>query len=195
MKTIQIPTNSNPFVVVINSKVYSYAAGDTVEVPDEVAEAIEDAIELAPKYGRYVTRIGQLADGSISEISAEDLDGITSIAAYAFYNHKSIKRVVLSNSITSIENFAFYGCSGIESIRFGDDSKIESLGTNVFDWCAKLAEVYLPLTPPTLASVNAFANIESDCVFYCKTQESLDAYKSAANWSDLATPYTFTLET
>lgn len=194
-KTITIPTNCNPYVIVINNHVYTYKAGDTVEVPDEVAEAIEDAIELVPKPKRYLSRFAQLADGSISEISVEDLDGVASIATYAFYNHKSLKSVIFPNSIVSIENFAFYGCSGIESIRFEDDSKLENLGTNVFDWCAKLAKVYLPETPPTLASVNAFANIKSDCVFYCKTQESLDAYKSAANWSDLTTPYTFALET
>ena len=40
MKTIQIPMNSNPFTVVINNSVYQYKAGQTVEVPDEVAEVI-----------------------------------------------------------------------------------------------------------------------------------------------------------
>ena len=49
MKAIQIPKSSNPFIVVINNTVHSYAAGETVEVPDEVAAAIEDALELVPK--------------------------------------------------------------------------------------------------------------------------------------------------
>ena len=40
MKTITIPTYNNPFVVVINNKVYQYKGGETIEVPDEVAEAI-----------------------------------------------------------------------------------------------------------------------------------------------------------
>ena len=39
-KTITIPTNCNPYIVVINNHVYAYRAGDTIEVPDEVAEAI-----------------------------------------------------------------------------------------------------------------------------------------------------------
>jgi hypothetical protein len=42
MKTIQIPTNCNPYVVVINNHVYTYKAGETAEVPDEVAEVIEN---------------------------------------------------------------------------------------------------------------------------------------------------------
>ncbi len=48
-KTIKIPEYKNPFTVVINNTVYQYGAGETVEVPDEVAEAIKGAIELEPK--------------------------------------------------------------------------------------------------------------------------------------------------
>lgn len=190
-KVITIPTNRNPFEIMVNNRSYSYQAGASIEVPDEVANAIENALALEPKQGRYLNKFAQLAEGSIAEISAEDFEGITSIESYAFYNNKSLTSVIISNSIFSMESFAFYGCSFLESIRFEDDSKLESLGSNVFDWCAKLAEVYLPETPPTLESVNAFANIKADCVFYCKTQESLDAYKSAENWSALTTPYTF----
>lgn len=54
MKAIQIPKNNNPFIVVINNKAYSYAAGETVEVPDEVAEVIEDQMNLKPKQGKVV---------------------------------------------------------------------------------------------------------------------------------------------
>jgi hypothetical protein len=40
-KVVTIPNCRNPYVVIINSKTYSYNAGETVEVPDEVAEAID----------------------------------------------------------------------------------------------------------------------------------------------------------
>ena len=48
-KTITIPKYNNPFTLNINNKEYTYRGGDTIEVPDEVAEAIEDALELVPK--------------------------------------------------------------------------------------------------------------------------------------------------
>ena len=54
MKTIQIPTTSNPFIVSINNHVYTYKAGSTVEVPDEVAEVIEAQMDLKPKQGKFV---------------------------------------------------------------------------------------------------------------------------------------------
>lgn len=50
MKTITIPANvMNPYVVDINGMKYSYAAGSTVSVPDEVAEAITNALRLSPR--------------------------------------------------------------------------------------------------------------------------------------------------
>lgn len=194
MKTIQIPTTSNPFIVNINNHAYQYRAGETAEVPDEVAEAIEDALELEPKPGRHLSRFAQFAEGSLMEITEEDLRGISSICTYSFYNIKSITSITFSDSISDIESFAFYGCSNLEIIRFGANSKLDSIGTNAFDWCAKLKSVYLPETPPALASVNAFANIKTGCIFYCKTKESLESYKAAANWSALTSPYPFVVE-
>lgn len=49
MKTVTIPTCANPFVVIINGKKYTYPAGETVEVPDEVAEVIERHEEAKPQ--------------------------------------------------------------------------------------------------------------------------------------------------
>ena len=40
-KTVTIPSGDNPFIAKINDKYYSYPAGTTVEVPDEVAALIE----------------------------------------------------------------------------------------------------------------------------------------------------------
>ena len=41
MKTVTIPTCANPFVVIVNGIKYTYPAGATVEVPDDVAAVIE----------------------------------------------------------------------------------------------------------------------------------------------------------
>jgi hypothetical protein len=41
MKTVKIPTCANPFIVIVNGQKYIYPAGATMEVPDDVAEVIE----------------------------------------------------------------------------------------------------------------------------------------------------------
>lgn len=168
-KSITIPTNCNPYIVVINNHVYTYKAGETIEVPDEVAEAIEDALELVPKPGRNISRLAQLAEGSLEEITAEDLEGISTLS-----------------------NCAFYGCVGLAKVTIPNG--IKTITSNAFGYCWRLESVTLPETPPTLANVNAFDGIKATCTFYCKTQESLDAYKAAANWSTLTGAYSFVVE-
>ena len=193
MKTISIPEYNNPFVVNINNKEYIYKAGATIEVPDEVAEAIEDALELVPKPKRYLSKFAQSVEGSLTEIKEGDLDGITAIAACAFYFYRNLKAVTIPKSASKIGTNAFYSCSELETVTF-ENGNVISIEATAFEWCSKLSRVYLPITPPTLANVNAFANIKSGCVFHCKTQASLDAYKAASNWSTLTGTYSFVVE-
>ena len=194
MKTIQIPTTSNPFIVNINNNAYQYRAGETAEVPDEVAAAIEDALELEPKPKRYLSRVAQIANGSITEITLSDLNGIEVIVSYAFSYCNNVKTVTIPNSVTSIGNGAFYACSRLENVKIEDSGRLESIGEGAFGRCGKLATVLLPATPPTLANIDAFDRIKDDCVFYCKTKASVDAYKAAPNWSTLAGTYAFVVE-
>ena len=194
MKTITIPDYKNPFIVVINNHVYRYKGGETIEVPDEVAEAIEDAIELVPKPKRYLSKIAQRAEGSLMQITKEELEGISTICPHAFYNIIGFKDITIPNSVLSIGGWAFFSCANLETVRFEDDSKINNIETNAFVWCTKLSKVYLPESPPTLENVNAFGDINKNCVFYCKNQASLDAYKAAPNWSTLTGTYSFVVE-
>ena len=191
-KTITIPTNCNPYVVVINNHVYTYRAGESVEVPDAVAEAIEDAIELVPKPKRYLGKLAQRVDGSISELTPNDLEGIETMSNYAFAYCRGIEEVEIPNNVVNIESHVFYSCSKIGTVKMRDS--IATIGVNAFGKCTQLARVYLPETPPSLENVNAFDNINKNCTFYCKTQASLDAYKAAPNWSTLAGTYSFVVE-
>ena len=194
MKTIQIPTTSNPFIVTINNNEYQYRAGETIEVPDEVAAVIEDALELEPKPKRYLSKFAQRVEGSLTQITANDLEGITAITSRAFHDLKSLKYVTFPDSITAIGTSAFYGCVQLESISFGDSSKLDSIGPSAFNWCSNIKNVYLPMNPPTLENIDTFENINKNCVFYCKTQASLGAYKAAPIWSTLAGTYSFVVE-
>lgn len=46
-ETVTIPTTSNPFRVIVNGVEYKYEAGATVEVPPEVAAAINASVNAA----------------------------------------------------------------------------------------------------------------------------------------------------
>ena len=171
MKTITIPERFGyPTVgIIANGKHYTLNSGVEITVEDHIAEIIENAIALAPKIGRNKGKLAQLADGSITEITESDLDGIETIASYAFAYCREIAEIFIPNSV-------------------------KSMGTSAFVSCKNLKSVHLPETPPDLASINTFNSINASCVFYCKTQASLDAYKAAANWSTLTGTYSFVVE-
>ena len=82
----------------------------------------------------------------------------------------------------------------IEQLEFESGSKLEKIGEYAFSGCTALESIEMPEIPPTLVDVNAFRNLYADCVFYCKSQASLDAYKVAKNWSTLTGTYTFAVE-
>lgn len=46
---VKIPENMSPFVVIVNGVEYSYPAGTTQMVPEEVAEVIRQHVEAMPK--------------------------------------------------------------------------------------------------------------------------------------------------
>lgn len=194
MRNITIPKRFGyPTVdITINGKEQTFNSGVEISVEDSVAEAIENAIALAPKVGLNISKVAQFAEGSIKEITEIDLDGINTITTYGLAYRKYLTKISIPNCVKNIEAYAIYGCSSLVSAKLGDG--VTKIGTNAFDWCSKLLRVYLPETPPTLADVNAFNNINANCVFYCKTQDSLEAYKKANNWSTLTGKHSFVVE-
>lgn len=169
MKTITIPKSFGyPTTEIIsNGKTYTLNSGVEITVEDHIAEIVENAIALAPKVGRYKSRLAQLIERSIQEITEDDFAGVSTIGNCAFYLNDVLKKVTIPNSITAIKDDAF-------------------------GWAHNLTEVHLPEIPPDLETVEAFAGLK--CTFYCKTQESLEAYKKAANWSTLTSTYSFVVE-
>lgn len=128
----------------------------------------------------------QLVDKSITEVSASDLAGISKIGSNAFDNCKSLTRITIPNSVTSIDNSAFYGCSSLTSVIIGNG--VTGIKSSTFSSCGTTTEsgtIYtiLATTPPTILS-NTFSNAKINKIIVPKG--TLDAYKSATNWSALA---------
>lgn len=132
-----------------------------------------------------VTSIGTSAFISCSSLSSLTIpDGITNIEANAFSSCYSLSSLTIPNSVTSIGNSAFTQCSSLSSLTI--PNSVTSIGTNAFSSCYGMKEYhFLPTTPPTLASTNAFNNIQSDCIIYVP-QGCLEAYQTATNFSNYA---------
>lgn len=80
--------------------------------------------------------------GSNSAINIPD--GVTIVRASAFERNIVIKEVYVADSVNSIENSAFYFCTSLEKVVFGENSKLESIGSSAFSWCEKLNYINLP---------------------------------------------------
>ena len=72
---------------------------------------------------------------------------LTRIRNYAFYGCSSLESVDLS-SVTSIEGGAFRDCSSLVSV--GDLSSVTSIGGNAFNGCSALTSIDLPHTLTTV---------------------------------------------
>lgn len=128
-------------------------------------------------------------------------NSVTKIGYGAFYGCSSLTSIVLPDSVTTIDSGAFNGCSSLESVTLGNG--VVSIGTGAFAHCANLSEVTLPDCVTTIG-MWAFNPCGSLTNLYCKAVtppvieestidpkatiyvplESVDAYKSAAYWSE-----------
>ena len=183
MRNITIPKRFGyPTVdITINGKEETFQSGVEISVDDSIAEAIENAMALEPKHERYLSRLAQLASGSISEIKESELDGIKSILPYAFYNCDSLTNIAIPNGVNSIGGYTFADCENLARVVLPES--ITNIDGRAFTESHNLTRVTLnALTPPTLRTSSY---IPATCVFEVPA-ESLVAYKSAAEWSNIA---------
>lgn len=83
----------------------------------------------------------QLVDGSISELTAEDLKDVTSIRNYAFSRCSFLTSVTIPDSVTSIGTYALSSCSRLTSIIIGNG--VTSIGEGAL-YGSKLTSVTIP---------------------------------------------------
>ena len=105
--------------------------------------------------GRYIV-VGY--DENIPEdlyISTYNGIVIESIAERAFKNCTAIKRVTFSGRLHDIWHEAFYGCTNLESVHFGEYAV--NLGTGVFAYCPSLVEF-------TVSEKNQVLKVVNNCI-------------------------------
>ena len=110
--------------------------------------------------------------------------GITSIKRAAFQGCRNLIQIELPEGFASIGDYAFDACISLTQIVL--PGSVTAISDSAFEYCTNLALVIcLAETPPTLGSWQPFSGYPNG--FEIKVPAaSVEAYKSAENWSTYA---------
>ena len=86
-----------------------------------------------------------------------DVDRKLAVPAYAFYNVTTIETVVLSDELTALENYTFYGCSALKTVTA---LGVKTVGDSAFESCSSLKSVAFGGTAAGENEIT-FANVET----------------------------------
>lgn len=135
-----------------------------------------------------LTTLGKDAFTLADVMRVENLGKISSIEDAVsgnfgmFRGNVNLTFVNLPDTLTSIGNYAFYGCTSLPEITL--PAGVTSIGFSAFQGCTSLQYIRIEATtPPTLASTNA---IPSTIGAIYVPDESVTAYQAATNWSSFA---------
>ena len=78
-------------------------------------------------------------------------EGVRHIDNKAFDNGQYLSSVTLPNSLISIGEGAFNGCSELREVIFGDSPQLESIGYEAFRYCSLLESITIPASVNTIA--------------------------------------------
>jgi len=79
-------------------------------------------------------------------------ESVTSIGNSAFYGCTGLTTLTIPNSVTSIGNFAFYGCTGLTTLTI--PNSVTSIGSHAFYECTSLTSIIIP---NSVTSIGDFA--------------------------------------
>ena len=195
LTSITIPDN----VTTIEYRAFKGCSSLTsVTIPDSVTKIEGQTFmhcsslkEINSKYASEDHRC-LIIDGMLDSFARAGLteyiipDSVTTIGNSTFSGCSSLRSITIPDSVTTIENLAFEDCSSLTSITIPDS--VTKIGALAFDDCSSLRSVYCKAITPPLGGW-CILNLRASQLKILKIYvpiESVKAYKSAKEWSNYA---------
>ena len=165
----------------------------SIEIPDSVASIGEYAFSgctslMSIEILDSVTSIGGDAFYNCTSLKSVYINDLAAWCAISFYNYSSnplcngadlyingVKAtdIVIPDSVASIRNYAFFGCTSLASVTFGENSKLTSIGVCAFSDCTSLASIEIP---DSVTSIGDYA------FHYCTSLTTVYYGGTATEW-------------
>ena len=107
---------------------------------------------------------------------------ITVIQDYAFYNCQNVESIILPNGVTQIGDFAFYNCKLVTSLSI--PHSVTNIGEAAFFGCDNLVQVLIPESVSSVGSSVFGYNLFG--VIYCEAESRPEGWSN--DWCYSSTP-------
>ena len=167
--TVGTPIRPSKFASELADRVEEMVKANTEQ--EKTVDITENGtVEIVPDEGYKLTKVtanvnvsgenklAQLVDGTITEITAQDLEGITEIRSNAFYRANNLISVAIPNGVTTLNGYSFANCSNLENVTF--PNTLTHIDEYVFNNDKKLINITFPNTLETIYNY-AFNGCES----------------------------------
>ena len=109
-------------------------------------------------------------------------NSVTSIGDRAFEGCSGLTSVTIGNSVTSIGDYAFTDCSGLTSVTIGNS--VTSIGYDAFRGCSGLTKLVSLAVEPPICGRGAFEKVDKTTCQLLVPEESINKYKTADQWKE-----------
>ena len=162
-------------------RAYRFSIGTEDVTPNEKVSIPNNQVWVTTTDGTFSIK-GNAFGAEI--VSINEVDGIciltfdrdiTTIGKYAFSSSKTLKSIILPNSVTEIQDYAFYNCASIENVTIGNG--VTELGTGIFMDCSSLKSIEMP---------DQLKKIGDSAFMRCTTLECITLPNSVTEIKDFA---------
>lgn len=156
--------------------------------------------------GDSAEKLKQLASGTLTELTAKDLDGVTAIDEYFCYHNPTLTKIEIPDSVTTLNQYAFYRCEKVSEVTIG--MNVASIKDS-FKSCPNLTKITFRGTInqflqysfeganisivdfrnstaiPTMQTSNGFLGTHASGCKIIVPDDLYDSWQTATNWSAL----------